>query len=267
MRFAHLSDLHLSQTPVPGVLAEAEAIVEQIVQDVRRISTILDFVVVSGDMTDDAHAASFMKFETMLATIGLPVYIVPGNHDGPASYHQYRSRSETFAKWDITNRVVPMQDVRLLGIDTCIEGAPTGRIDAAAMALVEREVARPMAPPLVVVMHHPPTPPGLEDFDVVAQLDGSDALLDLLARTEMPATILSGHVHRTYQARSNGTSCFVAGSPTSAFTSDLPFGVSPIRMRGLQDFYFVHDVSRNGRHVVTPQHFSLATPPQGGTPT
>jgi Icc protein len=256
MRFAHLSDLHLGQKPVAGVRQDAPQIVEQIVQDVSRISSVLDFVVVSGDMTEDAEVASFRQCEEMLATIGLPVYMIPGNHDGPAGYHRYVKLSQTFSTWDITNQIVSLPDLRLLGIDTCIEGETTGRIDAKAMALVERAVALRDAPPLIIVMHHPPIAPGLRDFDAVAQLEGAAELRDILSQATAPQIILSGHVHRPYQGRMEGAACFVAGSPTSAFTSDLPFGESPIRLKGLQDFYFVHEVDQAGRHVVTPQHFS-----------
>ena len=258
MRFAHLSDLHLSQLPVAGVSADADAILDHLVQDVRRISEILDFVVVSGDMTDDADPASFRQFEDLFASIGLPVYIVPGNHDGPAGYYQYRDGSEQFAAWDICNRTVELPDVRLIGLDTCIEGEPTGRIDPKAFELIEQEVAQRDAAPLVIVMHHPPVPPGLHDFDVVAQLDGCDKLLEIIQRAGTSQIILSGHVHRPYQGRSHGIACFVAGSPTSAYTSDVPFGTSPIRPKGLQDFYFVHEIDKTGRHVVTPQHFPYA---------
>ncbi len=256
MRFAHVSDLHLSQTPVAGVLADADAIVEHLVRDVRRISEVLDFVVVSGDMTDDADPASFRRFQSLFASIGLPVYVVPGNHDGSAGYYLYLDECEEFAKWDITNRIEVLKDLRLIGIDTCIEGETTGRIDAEALRLVEQAITRRDATPLIIVMHHPPIPPGMQDFDLVACLEGSEELLGIIQSAEVPQIILSGHVHRPYQARSNGAACFVAGSPTGAHTSDLPFGASPIYMSGLQDFYHVHEIDDRGRHVVTPQHFS-----------
>lgn len=262
MRFAHLSDLHLGQTSVAGVQDDASAIVEQMVRDVGRISEVLDFVVVSGDMTEDADMASFRQFEALLKTIGLPVYMVPGNHDGPAGYYRSLEDSATLSEWDLTNRVVELRDLRLIGIDTCIEGQTTGKIDVGAMELIAQELARRDAPPLVIVMHHPPVTPGLRDFDAVAGLDGADGLRDLLGRAAEPSVILAGHVHRPYQGRTKGAACFIAGSPTSAFTSDLPFGNSPIRPQGLQDFYFVHEVADGGRHVVTPQHFTYVRPGQ-----
>ena len=259
MRFAHLSDLHLSQTPVAGVLANADAIVEDIVRDVSRIREGLDFVVVSGDMTDDADPASFQRFETLFKTIGLPVFIVPGNHDGPAGYYRYRDGSKNFAEWDITNRVVDLSGLRLIGIDTCIEGETTGRIDVKAMDLVPREINRQDAGPLVIVMHHPLISPGMRDFDAVAQLEGSDQMLESVRQSGVPQIILAGHVHRPYVGNRHGTACFVAGSPTSAHRSELPFGDSPVRFEGLQDFYHVHEINGDGRHVVTPQQFKPAS--------
>lgn len=259
MRFAHLSDLHLSQIPVAGVLPNADAIVEDIVRDVCRIRECLDFVVVSGDMTDDGEAASFQRFETLFETIGLPVFIVPGNHDGPAGYYRYRDTSKQFAAWDITNRVADLSSLRLIGIDTCIESETTGRIDAAAQRLVQQEVVRQGSSPLIIIMHHPPIPPGMRDFDAVARLEGSDQMLESVRRAGAPQIILAGHVHRPYSGTRHGAACFVTGSPTGAHTSDLPFGNSPIRFEGLQDFYHVHDIDHDGRHVVTPQHFKPAS--------
>jgi 3',5'-cyclic AMP phosphodiesterase CpdA len=256
MRFAHLSDLHLGQTSVSGVRDDAAAIVEQMARDVGRISDVLDFVVVSGDMTEDAELASFTQFEDMFTKIGLPVFMVPGNHDGPAGYYRCLKQSRMLSTWDITNRVVEMEDLRLIGIDTCIEGETTGRIDAMSMTHIEQEIARGGARPLVIVMHHPPVTPGLRDFDVVSRLDGAAELQVILRGAADPPIVLAGHVHRPYQGRMDSATCFVAGSPASAFTSDLPFGSSPIRPQGLQDFYFVHEVAQSSRHVVTPQHFT-----------
>ena len=259
MRFAHLSDLHLSQIPVEGVLPNADAIVEDIVRDVCRIRESLDFVVVSGDMTDDGDPASFQRFETLFETIGLPVFVVPGNHDGPAEYYRYRDASMQFADWDITNRVVDLSGLRLIGIDTCIESETTGRIDAAALSLVQQEIVRQGSGPLIIVMHHPLFSPGMRDFDAVARLEGSDQMLEIVRRSGAPQIILAGHVHRPYLGNRHGAACFVTGSPTSAHTSELPFGDSPIRFEGLQDFYHVHEIDRDGRHVVTPQHFKHAS--------
>jgi Icc protein len=269
MRFVHLSDLHLSQIPVAGVLPNADAIVKDIVHDVCRIRESLDFVVVSGDMTDDADPASFQRFETLFGTIGLPVFIVPGNHDGPAGYYRYRDLSKQFAAWDITKRIVDMSGLRLIGIDTCIEGETTGQIDADALHLVQQEIVQQGSNPLIIVMHHPLISPGMRDFDAVARLEGSDQLLEIVRHAGVPQIILAGHVHRPYMGSRHGAACFVTGSPTSAHTSELPFGDSPIRFEGLQDFYHVHEIGRDGRHVVTPQHFKHASEAfsQRGVPT
>ena len=137
-----------------------------------------------------------------------------------------------------------LSGLRLIGIDTCIEGETTGRIDATALRLVQQEIVRQDSAPLIIVMHHPPISPGMRDFDAVARLEGSDQMLEIVRRSGAPQIILAGHVHRPYLGTRHGVACFVTGSPTSAHTSDLPFGNSPIRFEGLQDFYHVHEIDR-----------------------
>lgn len=251
MRFAHLSDLHLNRHSVSGEWLAS--VVRHMVSDVRRISEFLDFVVVSGDLTEQADQDSFQQFQEIFTIPGLPIYMVPGNHDGPAEYYHALEQSETLSTWNLADQVVNLSEIRLLGIDTSIAGETTGRINPETFPVIREAAEERGAAPLVVVMHHSPVSPGLRDFDDISRLEGATELLDCLRGAEIPPVILSGHVHRPYQIQSNGVTCFIAGSPT-AYTSDFPFGNSPVRPRGIQDFYFVHEMTRQGQHRVTPQH-------------
>lgn len=255
MRLAHVSDLHLFPSgdetlgngPTPLAVAEA------IARDLSSISEVLDLVVVSGDLTDTAETAAFAAFERMFAKIDLPVMVVPGNHDGPAGMHDYRNASKAFADWDITNRVKEVAGVRFLGLDTCVEQETEGALDDAGLALVEQEVQREAGSRLVIVMHHPPLVLGLAQFDGFCRLKGREKLLDILNAAPERTVVLSGHVHRSYTAQEGQVACFVAGSLVAPYDSALPFGNTPIRPTEPQDFYYVHDIGTDGRHVVTPQ--------------
>ncbi len=257
MRFAHVSDLHLCHGPDAdtGLSAHAFSVAEAMARDLARIREALDFVVVSGDLTDDAHPASFAAFERLFRPVGLPVVTIPGNHDGPAAYVQEASRA-FLANCDITGRAVEMGEILVLGLNTCLENKTIGAISQEDTDLVANKLAMPGAKRAVVVMHHPPFPPGLRDFDEIAELLGAPEFATQLASASNPPVILSGHVHRAYQARYNGVTCFVAGSPAMPFTSDLPFGNSPIRPSIEECRYFVHSLNADGRHVVTSQPFS-----------
>ncbi|MDJ0992311.1 MAG: metallophosphoesterase [Dinoroseobacter sp.] len=255
MRFAHVSDLHLVAAESAAKVARprAQFVAEAIAKDLAGIAESLDFVVVSGDLTDRAEPAAFMAFEDMFARIGLPLAVVPGNHDGPGEMRAYGASSEVFSNWDITNRVVEIGGVRFLGLDTCIQGAIEGAISHSGLELLEQEVARKTSSRLAVVMHHPPLVLGLAQFDSFCQLGERQRFLDIAANAEEQVIVISGHVHRPYFAQQGNIACFVAGSMAAPYDAALPFGDVPIRPMPLQDFYYVHHIDCAGRHVVTPQ--------------
>ncbi len=253
MRFAHISDLHLSQRPEsnPVLRHDVAEVARAIVADIDAISDILDFVVLSGDLTDDADPASFAQVERILSRLGLPVFTVPGNHDGPAAYAASVAQSAFLAQCDLTGRCVDLGAIRLLGIDTCIENSVGGAVREATLDLLAQELAAPSPSQLVIVMHHPPFLPGLAEYDGFAALENRDAMARLVAGAARPPIVLSGHIHRPYAARWQGASCFVAGSPAGQFGAEKPFGNAPLYRTDEEYAYFVHEFRSGGDHVVT----------------
>lgn len=258
MQFAHVSDLHLWNGPdaEPGVSAHTFAVTEAMVKNLTGLRDVLDFVVVSGDLTEDAHPDSFAQFERLFRSLGLPVFAIPGNHDGPAGY-LHEARKGYLAECDITGRAVNAGGLRLVGINTCVEKSTTGAISGEDLDFVERELAKTGAQRPVIIMHHPPFGPGLSEFDAIAGLKGASDIATLFDSASVPPLVLSGHVHRAYQAARRGVTCYVAGCPAMPFTSDLPFGDSPIRPSREECRYFVHRLDASGAHVVTAQPFYL----------
>ncbi len=256
MRFAHVSDLHLCDSPNGdrALSAHVSVVAEAMARDLARISEVLDFVVVSGDLTEDAHGKSFQQFERLFRPLGLPVFVIPGNHDGPGAY-QREARGGFLAECDITGRAVELGEVRLLGLNTCIENNTTGAVADEDLEFIARELATDSPTRPIIVMHHPPFAPGLREFDEIAGLEGAAAFVELLLGAAVPVVVLSGHVHRAYQAHRHGAACFVAGSPAMPFTSDMPFGNSPIRPSGEACHYFVHSLGIEGSHIVMSQPF------------
>ncbi len=259
MRFAHISDLHVCHDPPAssGVRGDISEMVEAIARDLDRISGILDFVVVSGDLTEDAHPDSFRAFARIFETLPLPVFAVPGNHDGPAAFRESKKRLGFLSDCDISGRVVDLGPLRVLGLDTCVEAQMTGALSAGDFSLLESELTAPGETPLVIVMHHPPFATGLSDFDAISRLEGNAEFARLLQTTGARPVILCGHIHQPYYATWHGAACFVAGSPAAPFMADLPFGDSPIHPVEMQYFYFVHSLQASGEHVVTPQVLSF----------
>lgn len=259
MRLAHISDLHLlspeyePEHETAGNGFGSTEMAMAIADDLIAISDGLDLVIVSGDLTDRADAASFATIERILGQIDLPVLVVPGNHDGPSGMIDYLRHATTLADWDLSNRAVRIGAFKFIGLNTSVDGLTEGALDDAALAFVERHVAQDRDRQLAIVMHHPPLLLGLDQFDGFCQIENGADFLRILAGAGRETLVFSGHVHRPYTARNGNVACYVAGSMIAPYDSAHPFGADPIRPAALQDFYFIHDIDPGGRHVVTPQ--------------
>lgn len=72
MKIAHISDLHFGKIAHPDIVDALAAEVNH---------TDIKLVAISGDLTQRARHREFRAAQKMLAKIGRPVLVVPGNHD------------------------------------------------------------------------------------------------------------------------------------------------------------------------------------------
>lgn len=72
-KFAHVTDTHV------GGSTGAEDL-QQTVDDINRQSD-LDFVILSGDVTEFGSEKELLEAKSILSKLKIPVYVTPGNHD------------------------------------------------------------------------------------------------------------------------------------------------------------------------------------------
>jgi len=172
LRIAHLSDLHLGPHIPRGWLRRVRAAV---------VAARPDLVAVTGDLVDDfapdadVYAAAFGDLDPPLG-----VWIVPGNHDVYAGWHEVRQRLERLPVHVLVNRarVLSRGGARLAIAGT---GDPAGRSRRA-------RGADDAGPDIASTMRD--VPPGT--FTIV--LAHNPVLWPELARAGAHLT-LSGHTH------------------------------------------------------------------------
>ena len=72
-RFAHVTDTHI------GGSTSAEDLIRT-VEDINQLADI-DFVILSGDMTEFGSEKELLEAKSILSKLNKPCYITPGNHD------------------------------------------------------------------------------------------------------------------------------------------------------------------------------------------
>ena len=138
LRFAILSDPHLHDARLgtggrafdaylaenPNLLALSEAILEAALAEI--CSSRVDFVIISGDLTKDGEIANhrlMARHLGHLAHAGIPVFVVPGNHDlhnhDAAAYSGDRATPVPSASPDLFRRLY-----HRFGYGAAIDDAP-----------------------------------------------------------------------------------------------------------------------------------------------
>lgn len=190
-RILHVSDVHLNPLGIE--------IVEQLV-DQFDVAAVLD----TGDVTSFGHRFEG-EFGRLLGQVGVPYYVVPGNHDAPAN----RAALDAYDGVTVVDgEVVEIAGVRVLGVAhpvfTADNLTPAEEVQAAVEAQAGR-VAR-------LVRRHRP--------DLLAVHDPAQAAASL---GQVPA-IVAGHVHETTWTEEGGSLLLTVGSTGAtglgAFTVD-----------------------------------------------
>ncbi len=103
---------------------------------------------ISGDLTDFGRPAEYASLAAQIAPLeaaGLPVYLMPGNHDDRAelrrSFPGARATSATGRRPSI-QFAVDVGPLRLLALDTCVPMQSAGALDAERLALARDASSR-----------------------------------------------------------------------------------------------------------------------------
>ena len=205
---AQLSDFHIGATwadadPVAGLAAA--------VASVRAMRLQPDAVLVSGDLTDTATDAEYEQVRELLAPLGVPLHVLPGNHDDRAAVRRHFALPGSGG--EPVQYSVDLGPLRLVVIDTTRPGEDPGAVDAERLAWLDAELAAAPRQLTLLAMHHPPLVTGMPLWDAVG-LPAADrrALGEVVGRHPQVRRLVAGHTHRTITADLAGRPVMTAPS-------------------------------------------------------
>jgi 3',5'-cyclic-AMP phosphodiesterase len=191
---AHLSDCHIGaawggEDPEPRLARVVSAAAE--------LQPPVAAILLSGDLANDATDEQYARLGELLAPLGAPVHVLPGNHDDRDALRRHFG-----APGDAGTPLqyaVDLGAVRLVALDTLWPGHDAGRLGPERLAWLDHELGSAPQTPTLLVLHHPPVLTGLPAFDAIG-LDSADrrGLGEIVARHPQVQTLTAGHVHRAF---------------------------------------------------------------------
>jgi 3',5'-cyclic AMP phosphodiesterase CpdA len=190
---AQISDPHVSTRD--WAAGDALALAVRTVLDLRPTP---DALLLSGDVADTPDDREYARAAELLGLLPMPVHVLPGNHDDPA-------RLAAVLGVPAAPFAVEVGELRLIGLDTHVDGRESGALAPGTLAWLADELAAADDIPTVIAMHHPPLEIGMASIDE-ARLDPDDAraFAALVADAPEVVRVVSGHVHRAVFATIGG---------------------------------------------------------------
>lgn len=157
-----------------------------------------DGVLITGDLTNCGLEEEYRMALRILRQLDYPAYVIPGNHDDNANMLQGLGSlyPELGYDPDAICYVVDKYRVRLIFLDSSIEGEVHGRLGEQQLSWLDTTLRTMDQKPTAICMHHHPVASGCAHMDTVRCLDG-DQLITLLMQFPHVNRILCGHTHRT----------------------------------------------------------------------
>ncbi len=212
-KFAHVTDSHVSTQGRDGVALKkrSAAILEDVVEQLDRTDG-LDFCLFGGDNFDNSEVGrkDADAFVAIVGKLKVPFFIQFGNREAsslppgdPVSKNEFVKMfsGNGFAAGALWWGASPVEGVRVLGIDTSIQGRSDGAVPAEEIAWMEKELAAHADDTVIVLAHHLflPTwaPRSIPKWRKKYVISNADEVMTILKRSRNVKLVLSGHHHVT----------------------------------------------------------------------
>lgn len=192
-KFAQLTDIHISSEATKLNLQQS---IDQINAD-----NSVDFILITGDLTDNGDNASLEWISKELAKLNKPYYVLPGNHETTWT----ESGLETFKRLFGDDRFsFEHKGVFFVGFNTGpFVRMAYGHVAPQDLSWMGQEIrTKAMGKKVIVVTHYP-----LMEGDVDNWYQATDSI-----RQYSPVCMIGGHYHQNLYHRYDGISAVLTRS-------------------------------------------------------
>ena len=221
MILAQITDLHVG-TPGSYIDRQSQtaAQLERAVQHLCSLEPLPDVVLCTGDLVHDGQPEEYAVLAALLKPLPMPWFIIPGNHDDREQLRTAFSHRGYLPAQGFLCYAVDLGPLRLVALDTLVEGMPGGRLCAERLAWLDATLSEAPKQPTIVIMPPPPFRTGIRMMDDMG-LEGSEGLAEVIGRHPQVERILCGHLHRPIVKRFAGTVASTCASTAHQVVLDL----------------------------------------------
>ncbi len=204
MKFIHISDTHLIGDEYHSLYGiDPRFRLKKALQSINKWHKDAEFIVITGDLSNDGSKSSYSRLEEILKNSTLPVFPILGNHDIRDNFRQFfpQYTSDNFIQYS-----EKIGDKVFLFLDSVVENNQYGELCKERMAWLENQLKTHKKESIYIFMHHHPISCGLYEMDNVGNFKTQDIFWNLLKNYNNIKHISFGHIHRIMHSCKSGIS-------------------------------------------------------------
>ncbi len=216
-----LTDTHLFADIEHSLVGiKTAASLRQVLIEMQQALPKVDLILITGDITQDCSAASYMHLRELIDRLEIPTYCLAGNHDDvplmrshlPSPYISLET-SLNIGKW------------RIILLSSVVENAVYGHLAQAELERLETMLAEQPDRPTLIAFHHPAISINSQWMDQIC-LDNQEEFWAICDRYPQVQVVLNGHAHQDfqqiYETPHNSVTCLVTPSTCVQFAPQNP---------------------------------------------
>lgn len=210
LRMIQVSDTHIFGDVTRSLLGvNTQKSFDAILTQIKKDNPKIDFIIHSGDLTQDYSTPAYHCVADMLSKFDVPVYCIPGNHDDPKLMSTVYPRGQMK-----TDRQILVGNWQIILLDSHKPTAVEGYLGTDQLAFLERCLTEHPMRHTIVMFHHHPMPVGCAWLDNLG-LKNADEMWKIIINFHQIKTVLFGHVHQQFEMVYQGIPCF--STPSTCF--------------------------------------------------
>jgi 3',5'-cyclic-AMP phosphodiesterase len=235
LRIVHITDTHIIATPGAEVYGiDSFTALESLLAVMQRDAWTPHLLIATGDLSEDSSAVSYQRLRSLLTSVGLPVYCIPGNHDVLAAMHAHLRGGPLHLE-----RRVVWEPWQIVLLDSQVPGQGHGSLSHKELTALEEALQEAPGRHTLVGLHHGPLPVCPMP---PCRLENAAAFLAFLGRYPNVRGIISGHNHCAVDEQHRGIRMLV--TPSTCVNGEHPRGSQALDGR---PFWEVHSLDPGRR--------------------
>ena len=171
-----------------------------------------DMVLVTGDLVQQPVKESYVRLNSILLSLDVPVYCLPGNHDNPQMMQQYLNQDNVS-----TQKIIETNEWCVLLLNSFKPGTHSGELPEEELRFMQQSLKQYQHKHILIALHHHPVSIYSTWMDSMI-LDNADDFLDILSNHTNVRAVIWGHIHQAFHEIRNGVEFIGSPSTCAQFT-------------------------------------------------